>query len=357
MKKPLKKSVKALIIALCVIAFLFVCFLSITIYVKHEMSKPVFEFPEIIEEKAVCELPTNSKAAFELLSSAYTGALNSDDAEISFKTDVSFNGEIASPLSEADNAVLSRAYSQAADNFSKLYPSCENVTIPQAKDIPEIDFSEKDIIDFTAEHGRTTDSGELEDEELYYITLSVNPQAVNANSDSEIYSKILETASPLVKVTGYEIEVKEISADYTVNRYSGRIMSLKLSRELLIKASVETPDSKTATLEISMKTVTEIEFLYYGIHFTQRQMVVKPKDMKALPLEAWINSEATGDDYELNFTVSKDGILKIDGDGVVSVLAASEEPFTVRAELKYNGKTYTDELVMYSTEKEVQTDE
>lgn len=354
MKKPLKKSVKALLIALSVIAFIGICFISVTVYVKHEMSKPVFEFPEIIEEKAVCELPESKEAAFELIKTAYGNALNADNVEVSFKTDVGFDGEITSPFSDADNAVLSRAYSQAADNFSELYAKCENVIITEAQNVPEIYFTKEDITDFTAEYGKTNDYGELEDEELYYITLSIKPEAVDADSDSEIYKKILETASVFGKVTGCEVKVKEAAADFTVNRYSGNIMSAKFRQKMLIKASAETDN---AAMEIPYETVTKLDFLHYGIHFTDRQIVVKPKDMKALPLEVWINGDATGDEYELNFNVSKDGMVKIDKDGVMTVLAASEEPFKITAELIYGGETYTDELVMYSTEKEVKTDE
>ena len=79
--------------------------------------------------------------------------------------------------------------------------------------------------------------------------------------------------------------------------------------------------------------------------------------MQAVPLEVRVNGETTQDDYKLTFDVSKDGILDIDEDGVMTVIGTNEKPVTVTAVLEYAGHTYEDTLIVYATELEVSADE
>ncbi len=92
-------------------------------------------------------------------------------------------------------------------------------------------------------------------------------------------------------------------------------------------------------------------------------MAVKPDDMKSLPADVRVNSAATKEDYKLTFTPSNKQAVSIDADGVMtvsknalSVLCAPDEIVTITMKLEYEGKTYTDELKVYITELEVETD-
>ena len=90
---------------------------------------------------------------------------------------------------------------------------------------------------------------------------------------------------------------------------------------------------------------------------SERQMAVQKSDMKALPLDVWVNAETTKDNYKIKFDISQDGILEIDEDGVMTVIGTQKEPVTVTTVLEYAGHTYTDKLIVYATELEVKTDE
>ena len=92
-------------------------------------------------------------------------------------------------------------------------------------------------------------------------------------------------------------------------------------------------------------------------------MAVKPDDMKSLPADVRVNTAATKDDYKLTFIPSKEGVVSIDADGVMTVskhaieaLVAPDDPITIEMKLDYEGKTYTDTLIVYITELEVETD-
>ena len=116
-------------------------------------------------------------------------------------------------------------------------------------------------------------------------------------------------------------------------------------------------------IELPYKTAQHISFKWYGCRFNQRSMVVNPSDMKALPADVRVNSEATKDDFKLTFTPSDKNAVSIDADGVmtvsknaVEVLKNPDEPVTITMTLEYEGKTYSDELTVYITELEVETD-
>ena len=78
--------------------------------------------------------------------------------------------------------------------------------------------------------------------------------------------------------------------------------------------------------------------------------------MKALPASVTVNSEATKDDFKLTFTPSDREAVSIDEDGVMTVNVNGEKTVTVKMTLEYDGHTYTDDLTVYITEKEVSTD-
>ena len=84
--------------------------------------------------------------------------------------------------------------------------------------------------------------------------------------------------------------------------------------------------------------------------------------LKSLPADVRVNSGASQDEFKLTFTPSIENAVTIDEDGVMTVnknalknLGVTEETMTIEMKLEYEGKTFTDELIIYLTELEVET--
>ena len=364
MKKPLK----ILLGVLGVSAIIGICFLCIAIYAKKEIEKPKFSFPETVEEEPVSALPTNKNGAFEYVNGLYEKVLSADDVEGSNFTKIKIGDKIVTPLSSADETVFLRILCSSEETLGEMYLKNENVLMNKAKDFPALGFTEKDVTDFTAMRGyvdEDTADRPTVDDGYYYITLTVNPECIDTSAleKSEIIKNIENTLSDMLKVSSFNIEAEGFEAVFKIAYYNDMLVSVELKQNLKINAAVDfineyAPLSdKTADVSVPYEKVTEIDFMHYGIHFTDRQTVVKKDYIEAVPLEVRVNSETTQDDFTLTFKTSKDGILDIDSDGVMNVTGTSEKPVTVTAELKYAGHTYTDTLIVYATEMEVSEDE
>lgn len=365
MKKPMKKSVKALLVVLCTLVFIGLCFLCVGIYAKHEMSKPVFEFPQEIKNQSVSALPDDKEAAYGYIARLYNAAITADNAEVSIHTDVRADGEIGLDGfsgSDADKAVYNRVYKQSADVIGSYYPKEENVKVSEAADIPQLGFEKTDVLDFNAEQGYINDRGETEDGRYYFITFEIDPKSVDTEKmlGTEVFKNSAEELSTVAEIKTAEIEAEKFFAEFKVDRFTDNIVSAQFTRRFNVKlglSSTQTVRDMPLNLQLPYETVQHVDFMHYGLLFTERQIAVKPKDMKALPLEVWVNAETAKEDYSLTFDVSDDGVLSIDGDGVMTVTGGDEELVTVTATLEYGGKTYTDKLNVYVTLREVKTDE
>ena len=147
----MKKTGKIIIVILCTIGFIGLCFLCVGIYAKHELSKAVFEFPEIVEEKSASELPADKYAAFDYVAGLYNAAIIADNTEGSWHTDIKAVGEAVLPFSDADNTAFKRVWKSSAGTLSSLCPREENVKLSEAENIPQIAFERNDVTDFSAE--------------------------------------------------------------------------------------------------------------------------------------------------------------------------------------------------------------
>ena len=362
----MKKSMKIFLGVAGVLALIGICFICLSIYAKNEINKPKFELPEIGTEHCASPLPTTKEEAFDYVSKLFEASVSANDVEGSWHTDVhTTEGEKTTPFSSEDNEVISRVLENAQGALGELYPKSENVLMTKAKDVPALGFTKADVTDFTAVKGYEDETGEVVDDGNYYITLTVNPSCIDKNAllESSVRKDIEKELSSVLKVSKLDIEPEGYTASFKITYYNDMLTWTELKRNLKIKASVDFTDdykalsSETAELELPYEAVLSIDFFHYGIHFTEREIAVQKKDMQALPLEVRVNSETTKDEYKLTFDVSKDGILEIDEDGVMSVVNTQEEPVTVTATLEYDGHTYTDKLIVYATELEVKTDE
>ncbi len=362
MKKPMK-----IVLGIAgVAALLGICFACLSVYAKKEINKPKFVLPEIVSEQPASPLPSTKEEAFDYVYALYGDCVAADDIELSRHTDVHLTeGERVTPFAEEDNAVFSRALETAQGAVGGLYPSCESTLITQLKDVPSLDFTKADVTDFTAVKGTIGEDGETVDDGYYYITLTLNPQCLNTKAmrEGDIRERIEKELAPMLSLSTLDIVPNSFTASFKIDYAADRLTYVALKRNVTVKAAVDfTEDYQalsgdTAVIEMPYEAVQHIDLFHYGLHFTERQLAAQKSDIKALPLEVNVNPEATKNDYQLSFEVSKDGILEIDEDGVMNVIGAQEEPVTVTAVLEYDGHTYTDELIVYATEWEVKTDE
>ena len=350
-----------------VLALIGTCFACLSIYAKKEINKPRFEMPEIIEEQPVSALPATKEEAFDYVSSLYVKTVTADDVEESLHTDVHLTeGEKTTPLSDTDSELFSRVLEKAQGEISALYPSNENTLVTQSKDIPPLGFTKADVTDFTATKGYVDENEETVDDGNYYITLTVKPEKIDKKAmlDGEVLKNVEKELAPVLTVASLDIVPEGFTASFKIAYYNDLLVHTEFKRNTVIKAAVSFTDAYKALgegeneqFELPYETVQSIDFFNYGIHFTSRQLALQKSDMQALPLEVRVNSNATKEDYKLTFDVSKDGLLEIDKDGVMTVKGAQEEPVTVTATLEYDGHTYSDSLIVYATEMEVKTDE
>ena len=352
--------------ALIVVAIIGVCFVCVTIYAKKEINKPKFTIPETPEQPSVTALPTDKDEACAYVARLYETTLASDDTEASWHTDVHLDGEWETPFSAADEAILLHIRDSAAPQIAALYPNVSDVRVNAADDVPHPAFAAQSILDFNAEQGRMQDDGKITDTDQYFITLTVDPQSADTQAmlDSEVFKGIEKELSPVASLSDTQIEPQSVTMRFTIDRLTDQLLSAEIERNVLIKAAIRLTDDSAALLseqdaEITLPygTTQHIDFKHYGVHFLERAIAVKPGDMKALPADVRVNSDATKEDYTLTFTASDPALLSFDADGVMSVgKKAVNDPVTVTMTLEYDGHTYTDEMLVYISEWEVATD-
>ncbi len=362
----MKKPMKIFLGIAGTLALLGICIACLAVYAKKEINTPKFEMPKAEAVEPIAPLPDSKEAAFDYVNSLYNACISADDIELSRHTDVHLtNGERVTPFSEADNEVFARALENAQGAISALYPANESTLITKLDSIPQLGFTKSDVAEFTAEKGYNDENGENIDDGNYNITLTVSPSVIDskAMAESEIAKSIKKELEAMLSVSSLEIIPEGFTASFRIDYATNQLTWVELKQNLKVKAAVDFTEEykalsdKTAELEIPYEAVQCIDLFHYGIRFTQRQMAVQIDDMKALPLDVRVNPETTKEDYKLSFDVSDKGILKIDEDGVMSVVGTQEKPVTVTARLEYDNHTYTDQLIIYATDLEVKTDE
>ena len=361
--KSNKKSIVSIII---IIALLIgACFATISVYAKKTLNKPKFTLPEEEPLASVTELPKTADELCAYVNSLYEKALASDEAEGSWHTDIGLDGEIAVPFADADREVLTFIRDNAAPEVAGLYPNESNVKMPEAENAPVIKVNPADVTEFTAEQGHTDEAGNVSDDGFYFITFVLNPGAVDtaAMTSSDVYAGAVEKFADAAEIKETQFTADRYEISYKIDRVTDQILNVDVSKDYQLKTSFTLkeeysslmPDGGAAQLEMPYKTALRVGFKWYGARFTQRSMAVSPDDMKALPASVVVNAEATKEDYTLTFEPSDKEALTIDEDGVMTVEKAADEPVTVKMTLEYNGHTYTDELLIYITELEVET--
>lgn len=367
MSKPVKNAKKIVLGVLVVAILLGTCFGTVAIYAKKTLNKPKFVKPEDEPLASATQLPSQQAEAFALVTRVFTDAIKADDVEGSWHTEAEINGDIVTPFSDTDNAIIDFAKGRVAGKISELYPSESAVRMTEAKDVPDIRVPAASVTGYTAERGRTDENGNVSEDDYYFITLTVNPDSVRDDNitGSELFNSICDGFKDVLTVDEADVNLKNVVYSFRIDRVTDDLLNADVTREYDVKANVTLTEKYSALIkgdsgnkaeiEFPYKAVTKMSFTHYGAKFTQRSMAVRPDDMKALPAAVTVNSQATKDDYKLEFKPSAEGYLTIDEDGVMNVEKASDKPVIITMTLEYDGHTYTDELTVYITELEVET--
>ncbi len=365
MSQPSNNKRNIILIALIVTVLIGACFFTVTIYAKNQLNKPKFVMPEQPAAESVTELPGDKAAICSYVNRLYAAEVSADDVEGSFNTSVNLDEDIKADLKEADLSLLNFIRGGASGKIAEFYPSASNVLMTEAEDFPALEVSPEKISEYTAEQGHTDEEGNVSDDAYYFITLTVDPASLDTSSltESDVFKKIEETLAPAAKLENVEITAESQTISVKIDRVADRILTVDTSTVYTVKADAAFTDDykalasgESAEFTMPYKTNEHIGFSHYGAAFTQPAMAVKKGDMKALPASVTVNSEATKDDYKLTFEPSDKSAVSIDEDGVMTVNAEGEKEITVTMTLEYDGHTYTDDLTVYITEKEVSTD-
>ncbi|MBQ6023165.1 MAG: hypothetical protein IJL25_09565 [Clostridia bacterium] len=377
MSKP-KRNVKKIVpVVLAIIILLGACFTFVGVYAKHELNKPKFTLPDAtLASKS--ELPKSKAETVAYVKELYNAAVQADDVEGSWHTDAKlkdYDEGITASLSDADREIIAYIWEHADENdrVKNLYPKESGVLKCGGKGVYRFDVTDAQVLDYTAERGRYNDDNVYIDDDYYFITLNVDPATVDAAAipQGDTYHGFEEIFAPAFTVESPAFEVKSVTMKFKIARTFDEIVSLEITRDYKIKAQLHLTDayagllaSPVEAVELPYQSTEKVSFKYYGAHFTKACIAVNPGDMEALPAAVRVNDASTKaeqsppgeNEFYLSFVPSDPEVLKIDGDGVMSVNGASDQPVTVTMTLEYGGHTYTDELTVYITELEVATD-
>ena len=350
---------------LIVVLLVGVCFVCVTFYARHEINKPKFQMPKLPEQPLLTEQLTDKDAAAAYALQQYADTIGADNTQGSWRTELRLGGDWETPLSGADEAILLFIRDNAGDTLASFYPSEDAVRLTETSDVPQLNIQPSDVLDYDFTLGRYNGEGELVDTDRYFLSLTVDPAAAQTQTltDSETFRSIENELSPVASLSDTQIEAQSFSVCFVIDRVSEELVSVEIVRDLRVTTAFHLNDRSAAlsdvpdgTVVLPYGTTQKIEFKHYGAHFTERAIAVQPGDIKALPASVRVADEATKADYSLRFVSSDPQALSFDEDGVMTVgKETSDDPITVTMTLEYEGHTYTDDLIVYITQWEVET--
>lgn len=376
MSKPMKKGTKIFLILLIVAVLLTACFISVAIYAKLEFQKERTWLPLVFEpqQASVTELPDNVHDAYEYAMHLYNETVRSDIVEGSWHTDVDLGGDVELPFAEADNTLINDIRGEAAGAIQSLYPTVSGVKMSDeaADEIPVIDLKESDILEYPYDADNVFNRKGEYRSDTYEIVFKVDPAFEDAAAlhESDVYKGVCDALKDAVTVDDAEFEVLEVELRFRVDRLTDQLQSVELSRRYNVAATVtfteaygammRNSDGRQITVTLPYKATERISFMWYGLRFTKDYLEQKPDDMIALPLDVHVNGAAVqGEDFELEYDISDPETLEIDKDAVLTVNKTNDvsdtEGIHVTAILKYDGKTFTDDVIIYISEKDKTT--
>ncbi|MBR3551863.1 MAG: hypothetical protein IKN72_00555 [Clostridia bacterium] len=342
-KKPMKKGVKALLWTLFVLAMIGLCLGLGALYLKKEGVKKTFEMPPEAPRPSIVELPEGEDALLAFSTELYETATTADDVTHGWGTAVSLAGELVTPFRPADNALAGLIRDNAAGQIAPLY----------AETVPELPLEKSNVL--SAEGAEEGDN--------YIITFNIDPSVadVEAMKQSDIYKGITDLFASAATVDEIKIEPQSVSVRFSVNRTNGHLNDVAYTRSFQVTAATTLTDAYRAltddgkaTITVPYVTTQTASFNYYGAYFTQRQVAMKPGDEEYMPLHLNLKPDATDDDFTSKATCSNPDVLEVHDDGLMIAKSAAEEPVTVTVVLSYLGHEYTDTMLVYVTDLQLE---
>lgn len=372
-KKKISKKLKIFLIVLIVLILLGTCFLAVAIYAHNEFIKERSWLPPKLpkQQASASELPDNIHDAYEYAMKLYDEALHAEAVEGSWHTDVNLGGEMILPFADADNALISMVRDSAAGPVQNLYPHVSDVKMTEEKadDLPVINLKESDILEYNFDHFEASDVFNRKGEYLfdtYELVFKIDPSFENADEirHGAVYEGICDLLKDAVTVNDIDLDVQNVEMRFRIDRLTDRIESVDVSRSYSVKADVTLTDEfagllpdgkKEASVTLPYQATEHVSFMWYGLHFTEDYLEQKPDDIITMPLEIHVNGAAVqGEDFTVTYTVSAPETMEIQEDGSTTIRKVCEtsetEGVKVTATLEYDGKTYTDDLLVYITE-------
>lgn len=370
MSKPLKKGTKITLGVLIVAILLGICFFCVGLYAKNEFNKERSWLPPKlpVQQASVTELPDNAHDAYEYAMRLYQEALHHEAVEGSWYTDVNLGGDMELPFAEADNHLVSMIRDGAAGAVKALYPTAEGVrmTEEKAEDLPEIDLKESDVLEYEYDPAALFNRKGEYLSDIYEIVFHVDPAFENADEirQGAVYEGVCDILKDAMTVNDVDLDVQNVEIRFRIDRLTDRMMSAEVSRSYQIKADVTLTDdyapllgdagAKDTSVTLPYQATEKVSFKWYGLRFKVDYLEQKPDDIVTLPLEINVNDAAVqGEDFIVTYTPSDPETMEIDEEGSMTIRRTNDTSetggVTVTATLEYEGKTYTDEMIIYIT--------
>ena len=373
MSRPMKKGLKVFLILLIVAVLLAACFASVALYAKNEFEKERSWIPPKFspQQASVTELPDNTHDAYEYAMRLYDEALHSDIVEGSWHTDIDLGGDVALPFEEVDNALVNDIRGEAAGAVQAFYPNVSGVKMSEEKadDLPVIDLNESDILSYDYDPESVFNRKGEYRSDTYELVFKVDPSFEDTDElrHGSVYEGVCDALKAALTVNDVELTVKEVEIRFRVDRLTDRMQSVDVSRSYDIAADVTFTDAyaalmknagtRDATITLPYKATERVSFMWYGLRFQKDYMEQRPNDIMTLPLEIHVNGAAVqGEDFTVEYDIDDPQTMKIDADGVMTVEKTNDvsatEGVRVTATLQYEGKTYSDDILIYITKLE-----
>ena len=358
MKKPMTKKARIALGILIAVLLIGTCFFCVTIYAKKEFNKPRFEIPDPPARDDLTQHLTTQEDTVAFIERLYAETMQADDAEGSWHTDVSLDGEWQTPFSDADNGVLQFIAKRSEGEIGTFYPSVSGALMSQTQDAPS-PLSGADVSAYELKQ----EDGKDKREDAYSIALTRDPAAIDTDrmAQSEVFAAIAEKLSSVAAIDRVTITAVGAEEKYRLDHATDHLLSAEFRHEFRVRATVRLtlPDAavQTAEIELPYTTVQHVSFKHYGMRFTGGGVVASDGTKLGLGLEITTKDGDSSDDYELTYSPSVPGVLAFDEDGMMTVLKPCDEPIEVVVTMQYAGHTYSDSTTVYVTDLEVASDE
>ena len=359
MKKPMTKKTRIVLGILIAVLLIGTCFFCVSIYAKKEFNKPRFEIPDPPARDDLTQRLATEEDTVAFIERLFSEAAQADDAEGSWHTDVSFDGEWQTPFSDADNGVIRFIAKRAEGEIGGFYPSASDVLMTDAQDVPSpLTGAAVSACELKAEEGKD------KREDAYSIALTRDPAAIDTQgmAQSAVYTAIAEKLSSVAEIEEITITALGAEEKYRLDHATDHLLSAEFTHTYSIRALVRlttpgTQSAQPAEIVLPYTTVQHVSFRHYGVRLTAGGVVASDGTKLGLGLEVITKKDESADNYTLSYTPSVPGVLEFDEDGMMTILKPCDEPINVTVTMQYAGHTYSDSTTVYITDLEVASDE